>query len=199
MVIHWFSLSIGIILLWLPTIRIFHRSAKLRTYPQLIEQSVRKRSRPWWWLPAWWISPLQGFLGAFLVRGAFEIQPDAAGLIRQLPLLLVAAILALSVLIEMLFFSDDMRVISPFGLVAGVSFALLPYSVAIPALILATTSVPAIKTVPSYFLAGAACTAGVGYLMMGRNLWMMLATGIYLMPVVIAFMQGRFLSLPSRN
>lgn len=199
MVTHWLLLLAGIFLNWFPTVRVLHPKVKLRTYQQMLELGTRKRRRPWWWLPGWWLTPLQAYAGVWCLQSAFEFEPEATGFVLKVPLLVTGAVLGVAVIARMALVREDDRVLAPFGLVLGMSFALMPLTVAIPAAILAVASTSAMKGVPAFFLMGAVFTLGIGLLMLRVNLWVLLTTAIYAFPVAVTFAQSRFLSLPSRN
>lgn len=200
MQISWLHLFPALVLLWFPIIRALESGTRLRTYESLRKMEVNTKRKPWWWLPLLWLDPFRAGGGAILLTLSFLPPEKAKGLARLLPIIAPVVILAIGVIIQTRpRRSDDEITIAPILFLLGIVFGLLPLKVALPAMILATTSMVSFRTWASFFYVGAAAVMGLGYFFMGKNLWMLGTVALLGLPIMVNLTRGSFLAHPSRR
>lgn len=199
MSIHWLSFFSGLLLLLYPLDELLPKRAGLRIYEQLTRHKNRKLTKAWWWMPVLWFSPLRAWLGVYVFKHSVSMLPGMPHLYAHVPLLMVMAVLLIAVVVQMHTRRQEDKFIAPMGYLSGILFGLLPLSIALLAVVLATASTIAFRTWNVFFLFGAVSAAAFGYLLLKGNLWVVGATLLMLEPLLVSLLLGRTLAMPVRS
>ena len=111
-----------------------------------------------------WIAGMRAFIGAWLVR--FGLEPSTGLMIHgAMPpwWTLFGFLLLGTLLLQMLYRTDDDAIMLPMGHVIGLMFVVLPWYVALPAIVFGLASAVAMRSVHAFCIVGS-ITAGIaGY------------------------------------
>jgi hypothetical protein len=108
------------------------------------------------------MDPVRGYVVASLLCRAFELDPKADFITRQLPLACTLFILAGAVFVQTLGRPNVGESFSPGGFMAGLITGLLPWMVALPALLIGLTVAMAMNTYAVGYLASAVFAGVLG-------------------------------------
>lgn len=197
MAIQWVMFLPALLLLFYPVEVLLPKSFYLKdlSYLEFSETGANKRAP--WSFPALWSDGLRSFLGAFLLRSAWAVEPSA-GWLHRVPYVMSFCILALSLVVQMHTKRTNDRFLAPVSYVAGLWLALLPLPVALVTVMAAGVCMVAFRSLGAFFFCGAATVAGFGHVIMHTGLWSVVAAAIGAMPWMVGLTCQRRLAVPFR-
>ncbi|MEN9841571.1 MAG: hypothetical protein RL376_1371 [Verrucomicrobiota bacterium] len=168
MIISWFSLLGALLFGLLPARMLINSDCRYFDFEQLRTRLLTKpedkrKRRRWWKLPLVWVDPVRGYVVATLLIQAFELEGKPDFITRQLPLVLTFVILAGSVFTQTLGRKDEKESFSPGGFMAGLIVGLVPWMVAVPALLIGLTVTMAMNMYAVGYLGAAVFVGGLGF------------------------------------
>jgi hypothetical protein len=199
MFIDWSLFVPGAVLLLLPAEILLSQRVELRTLESFHTLENSPRFRPWWWVPALWIDPARGLVGAWLLKRSLAATPAGGEWIQQPQYWVVAAILLIATLAQTMTKPKREALLAPIGFVAGAAFAFVPWTVALIGVVSALTAIFAFRRFYVFFLVGAAVIPLIGLALKTSLLWLAPVVVMFALPVLIAITLGQTLELPVRN
>lgn len=197
--LNWLMFCPALMLLFFPLDALLSKRLKLRSYEHLnFEEGAWARKPSAWWTPSLWLDPARAFLGAWLLANAWAIEDAGGGLVKWVPFLTTALLLALATGVQLHTRRDESVLLAPTGYIAGIWFALLSPAVALLAVVVAVVGVFAFRTWSAFFFCGAAYACCAGMWLMGKDLFVPLSAGLAIMPWVISAIAHRTLMQPLR-
>lgn len=196
MTIEWGILLPAIVLLFYPADRIFPHNLRLRTYGQLSDPAHTHRHHWWLWQPALWADSLRCAVAIWLVGFALSLIGSDAG---AWPTALLGGLLLTGVLPQMVTLRKASTMFAPIGYVFAAVFVTLPFAAALPVAVLGVVGLMALREFSAIFVGGAITTVAFGYLLGGSATAVMIAAGVFLLPVVVSTMFRCKLVLPVQS
>jgi len=196
MKIHWALFIPALLLLFYPLDSWLRGQISLRDFEHVNRQRRPDAPHTWWRAPYFWIDPVRAFIGAWLLRHSWEIEPPLPGLWRHLPLLASLIVLSLSIGAQMHTRRDDDALFAPIGYSAGVVFALLPPQIAILVVILAGACLVGFRGWSAFFISGAIGAGAMGYMILRMDYWMVVTVVLLMEPSLLSLLVRRKLRLP---
>lgn len=195
MKIDWLLFLPALLLLFYPLDDWLRMRVCLRDYEYI--RNTRLRSREAWWRQPWaWVDPLRAFVGAWMLRHAWEIELPLPALWRQGPLIGTLLVLGLAVIVQMHTRRHDEVLLAPMGYCAGLVFALLRPEIALLVVTLAGACMMAFRGWAAFFGCAAAGSAVFGYMLLHVNFWMLGTVGLMIEPLLFSWLLGRQMLLP---
>ncbi len=200
MTIHWSLLVPGVVLLLIPADRLMTSRVELRSFDRFRSLENSPRHRPWWWVPVLWLDPWRGFCGAFLLRTSLGVTLSPWEFVPPTEYAWLVAVLALGIVCQTFTVRGEQGVVlAPMGYVAGVVVALTPWSVSLPVLVLAALGLFAIRQFHAFFFFGLVAVTVLGPLFRADFAWVGPAAGAFALPIIMGFLSGSSLELPTRD
>jgi hypothetical protein len=195
MQIHWMFLVPGLLVLFYPLDTWLGRSVRFHDY-EYIRNSGARAGTPWWHQRWVWLDPLRAFVGGWLLRHSWAIEPPLPGLWSHLPLMATAVVMGLALAAQMHTRRDGESMIAPIGYVAGLLFVLLPPQVAVLVVVMAGACLMAFRGWSAFFLCGALGAAAFGFMILRFNFWLAVSVVLMIEPLLLSVLAQRQLLLP---
>ena len=204
MIIHWFPLLCGLFFGLIPPKLLISSECRYLRFEALWKrvlnkEKVRQRRRRWWKLPLVWIDPMRGYAVATMIGDAFGASPKAGGIHALFPLMATFLVLFVVVWVQTSGRQEQGEILSPSGFLGGMMLALLPLVVALSAIVIGmATAVAMGRFIPGYLVA-TFMTGCIGYLFMGRSLWLIAYTVLVATPMLLSWLRRSSLVVPVRS
>lgn len=195
MIINWGLLLPAVVILLYPAERVLPRSMKLRSYDYLSDPAKPHRSRWWLWQPELWADAARLAFGAWLAGFAIETEAGESPLLR---FVLIGALLAAGLCGQMPTRRERDKLLAPLGAVIAFLFVLMPAAVAVVTVVTAVLGMMAFRTFFAFFLTGSMAALAFGFLLRGKDPLVVLAAGLFFLPLLVAWMSNRVLQLAVR-
>lgn len=195
MKIDWIFFITALVFLFYPLDDLLRGRVRLHDYEH-IRNDPLDSSRAWWRQPWLWVDPLRAFVGGWLFRHAWTIEPPLPGLWKHLPFFAALLVMVLALGVQMHTRRDDDAVFAPIGYTGGLVFAVLPPEIAVLVVVLAAACLMAFRGWSAYFIFGAIAAGAFGFMILRVNFWMVAAVILMLEPVLISLVARRRLLLP---
>ena len=190
----------ALLLVFFPLDAVLPRRLKFRDFDRLdFGEDSWSRSLEAWWLPTLWLDPLRAFAGAWLLRNAWVLDESLGGVLRLVPLVASALILAGALGVQLHTRRGQDLVFAPIGYVIGLWFGLVVAPVAVLAMVVGVGCVVAFRSWSAFFVFGAIGVGVIGYLVMRLNPWLLMAVVLSICPWFVSAMTQRTLILPLRS
>jgi len=199
MIINWSLFLPAMLLLLFPADRLLSAKVQLRSFESFRSLEDSPRHRPWWWVPALWLDPIRGFVGALLLKRAFALVSAHWTLEQKPTYWLLVGLLGFAVLCQSFTRRDREVLLAPMGFVAGIVIALMPPAVALIGFAAAVLSLFAFHRFHAFFAVGLAMVALLGILFGTQFMWIAPAAVVLAVPLALGAITGRSLELPTRN
>jgi len=200
MSIHWSLLAPGALLLLFPTDLILSARVELRSFDRFRSLENSPRSRPWWWVPALWLDPVRGLVGAWLLRMGLVGGETHWHAVAKPEYAAAVALLIIGAIGQVFTRQGDTDArLAPMGYVAGVLFALVPWPLAAIGMVSSLLALFAFRNFPAYFASGMSTILLFGAVFDAPMMWVLPAAGVFAVPILTAFLTGGTLELPTRN
>jgi hypothetical protein len=197
MTIHWSLFAPGLLLLLFPADRLLSRIVKLRSFEGFLTLENSPSHRRWWLVPALWLDPIRSCLGLLVLRSALDLPLTKWALIPKPAYWLMNGVLILAVLSQVFTRREQNVLLAPVGFLVGVVAALVPWPVSVIAFAMAAAALFALRHFSAFFSIAAAMVAIVGLLLDAGAPWIMPAMAALVLPVVVGFLAGSTLELPT--
>lgn len=194
MTIEWALFVPAVILLLFPGDRLMSAQVELLSFDRMGNRSQAINRRRWVYVR--WIEPLRGFGGAFVLKTSLPLTTDLWHFVPGLEYGLFLGVLGLGMIAQVLTRREEGVLLAPVGYALGVLFVLVPWPVAVVALISGITALFAFRQLHAFFGFAALLVGLVGLLFEIPVIWMMPAVGLLLIPVSVGLMSGRTLEMP---
>ncbi len=203
MIINWLPLLCGLFFGLIPPKLLLNSECRYLDLEGLLQRlfprdKPAQRRRRWWKLPLVWIDPVRGFVAAFLIRDAFSTAPGAAAPQRILCLIATFFILFVMLWVQTARGSKDGECLSPSGFLAGMMLALLPWIVALSAIVIGVTAAVAFSSFGAGYLVAAMVTAVLGFLFLNTSPWLGVDTALVATPMMISWLRRAQMVIPVR-
>jgi len=169
-----------------------------RIFPSRIKTEPSRRRR-WWKLPLVWIDPVRGYATAVFISQAFTAVPKATGVAKAAPLIATFLALLVIVCVQTSGRHSKGETLSPSGFLAGMMLALLPWIVALSAIVIGVTSAMAMTSFNAGYLFATMMTATCGYFFLGRSVWLACYTVLVATPMLLSWVGRTKLVVPVRG
>lgn len=200
MTIHWGLFVPGIVLLLFPADRLLSSHVELRSFGSFQSLENSPRRRPWWWVPLLWIDPMRGFIGVFLLQHAMAATASSWDLMPKPGYTLLAGLMAVGVVSQTLTRrGDGDAILAPVGFVTGMTVALMPWPVALLTLMTAGLGAFALRQFHAFFSCGLVAVTLLGLLFEAEAMWVFIAIGCFVIPLIISLVKSCTLELPTRK
>ena len=197
MIFYWSILLPGLLLLLFPAEFLLSKHVKLRSFETFTSLENSPRSRPWWWVPVLFVDPLRGFGGAWLVKNGLGITVFSGKFFHLPAQWAMAAVLILSVFVQMFTRRDDEALLAPIGFLAGAVALLLPLPVALISYAMAIAAIFGLRAFAAFFIAAMIMIPLLGVPFRGNLIWLGIAAIVMGLPVLTSVVSGRTLELPT--
>lgn len=197
MALNWILFSLALALLFFPLEILLSKSFCMRelTYINFSQKSFRKRAP--WSFPAMWSDGIRSFLGVFLLRHAFKVEPGTvARWLHNVPLVAVLVILSLSIVVQMHTHQSRDRFLAPVVYVIGLLMALLPLPVVFVSVAAGSVCMVAFRSLSAFFFFTAFTLVVFGYFILHAGPWALTAAGLGVLPYVLSLTCRRSLAVP---
>lgn len=193
--IIWVRFIPALVLLFYPLDVFLRGHIRLRDYEAIRNQKANSSS-VWWRQPWIWVDPLRAFVGAWLLSGAWIVDPLVPGIWHHLPFAGLLGVLLLALGVQMHTQRDTEVLFAPLGYCVGIVFALLPPQVAVLIIASAGACLMAFRSWSAFFLCGAMGAGIFGYLILKVSVEVV--AGVILMgaPLLLSLLANRELMLP---
>jgi hypothetical protein len=204
MIIHWLPLLCGLFFGLIPPLWLINSECRYRQF-EMIWKRLSKPAEPgqirrrWWKLPIVWIDPVRGYVTGFLLSDAFRPVHKAVGIEKLLPLIVTASLLLLVMWVQTSGRGKDSETLSPSSFLAGLMVALMPLVVALSAITIGAATAIAMSGFSAGYFMAAVSTACIGYIFLGRSLWLPIFTVIVASPMLINWFRRGKLVMPIRG
>lgn len=206
MIISWLTLIPGLLFGLIPPGLLINSECRYlgfealwkRVVPSRINTEPRRRRR-WWKLPLVWIDPVRGYAAAFFIDQAFTAPADAVGAAKLLPVIATFLTLLVIVWVQTSGRQSKGETLSPSGFLAGVMLALLPWIVALSAIVIGITTAVALTSFSAGYIFATMVTATCGYFFLGRSLWLPIYTVLVATPMLLNWVRRTKLVIPVRG
>lgn len=199
MTFHLSLLAPGVLLLLFPADRLLSSRVELRSFDCFHTLGRNARARPWWWVPALWLDPVRAFVGACLLQRALELRGVFWTATPKPEYALCVAVLAVGVAVQTFTRRDRGVLLAPLGFVTGLLAALTPWPVALIGAGAALLGLFAFRQFHAYFAFGLFAVAALGVVLNAPMMWIVPGIGAFALPIIISFLTGGALELPTRN
>lgn len=200
MTIHWSLFGLGVLLLLFPADRLLSSRVELRSFDRFHSLESSPRFRPWWWVPVLWLDPVRGFFGASLLQRSLTIDSTLWVWVPKPEYALLVGLLAIATMGQTLTRRGDRDVLlAPVGFTAGAVAALTPWPVALIGIAAALIGLFAFRQFGAYFVCGLSAVVLLGFALKAPLAGTAAAAGVFVLPVVTAFVTSRTLELPARD
>lgn len=200
MILNWLLFFPALLLLFFPLDSLLFKNLKLRSLEHIdFGEGAWARKPSAWWSPSLWLDPARAFLGTWMLIHAWDLEGGAPGLLRWVPFLTTAVLLAMSTGVQMHTRRDTDALLAPTGYIAGIWFALLSPAVALLAVVVGIGGMIAFRSWSAFFLCGAVYVGVAGLWLIGRDLHVPLSTALAMLPWVISAIYHRTLMQPLRH
>lgn len=189
----------GLLLLLFPADRLLSSVIELRSFAFFHRLENSPGHQRWWRVPLLWLDPLRGFAGAWLLTAPLRETPTSWAALPKPAYALVAAMLAASVVCQLPTRRDRTALLAPVGFVAGMVVALVPWTVSLLGLTLATTAMLGFRQYHAFFTVGLFTVCGLGFAFRAEVPWLIPAVVVLALPIMASVATGRSLELPVRN
>lgn len=199
MTISWSLLVPGILLLFFPADRLLSSVVQLRSFDcfQSLENSTR--NRPWWWVPAFWIDPLRGLSGGWLLKSGFGLDSIYWNLTSVPTYYVFLALLIFAIWLQTYTRRDDQVMLAPIGYIIGLVAVLASWPVALGGFLIGLTGLFAFRQFIGFFIMSFGAVALIGFVLGVEPMWLIPAVLSLGVPVAIAVMTGNSMELPTRD
>lgn len=203
MTIEWIPLLAGILLGAIPPRLLINSEVRYLRFDALWRriaepQKTGRRRRRWWKLPFVWIDPIRGYVVGDLLLHAFRSTPGAYGIEALVPKLLLFACLSVIILVQTSGRTPFRECVAPCGFLAGALFALMPWIVALSAVVLGASAMVALTRFVAGFFVSTLATASIGYFFIGLSPWLLGCTTLVALPMLVSWFRDRSLVMPMR-
>lgn len=204
MTITWLALVGGLLLGLVPPRWLINTEVRYLRFDSIWHriagpQRAGQRRRRWWKFALLWIDPLRGYVVADLLCESFRASPGSSGLHAHLATVATLACLFAVVIAQTGGRTAFGETLAPCGFLAGAMLAVVPWIVALAAIALGAANTVAIKRFTAGFVTSACATAGIGYLFLGRSIWLVACTLLVSVPLLISWFRRRSLVMPFRT
>jgi hypothetical protein len=206
MIIHWLTLISGLFFGLIPPGLLINSECRYLGFEALLKRVVPSRThteprrrRRWWKLPLVWIDPVRGYVAAFFINQAFTALPDAVGIARLLPVVATFLALLAMVWVQSSGRQSKGETLSPSGFLAGMMLALLPWIVALSAIVIGVTTALAMNSFNAGYMFATMMTATCGYFFLGRSILLPAYTLLVATPMLLNWVRRSKLVIPVRS
>lgn len=203
MTIHWLPLFFGLLLGLTPPKRLLTSECRYLRFDALWARimnplKTHQRRRRWWKLPLVWIDPVRGFLTGYLLRQAFEAAPHASGIANLFPFIATLFALGATLWVQTSGREDHGETISPTAFLGGMMIATMPLVVACSAIAMGASTAVVMSRFAAGYIVAAITTACIGYLILGKNLWLPASVLLVASPLLVSWLKRTSLVMPVR-
>lgn len=203
MITHWIPLLCGLFFGLIPPRLLLNSECRYLNFESfwnrvVTPQKSNQRKRRWWKLPLVWIDPFRGYVTAWMLTQSFAPEVGAQGVEKLAPLLATAMALFVVLWVQSSGRRQQNETISPCAFLAGMMLAILPPIVAISAIAIGATTAVALNSFAAGYIVAAITTACIGYLFLGRSLWLPIHTALVATPLVLNWIRRTALVIPVR-
>jgi hypothetical protein len=204
MIIHWIPLLCGLFFGLIPPLWLINKECRYREF-DVIWNRISKPAEPgqvrrrWWKMPIVWIDPVRGYMTGLCLSDAFQTVPKAIGIQKLLPLIATGLLLSLVMWVQSSGRSAERETLSPVSFLAGLMLALMPLVVALSAITIGAATAIAMSGFSAGYLMASVATACIGYIFLGRSLWLPVFTVIVASPMLINWFRRAKLVMPLRG
>jgi hypothetical protein len=204
MIIHWIPLLCGLFFGLIPPLCLIKKECRFREF-DVIWKRISKPADPgqvrrrWWKMPIVGIDPIRGYVTGFYLSDAFRTAQNAAGVQKLLPLIATALLLLLVMCVQTSGRGNERETLSPVTFLGGLMLALLPLVVALSAITIGTATAIAMSGFSAGYFMASVATACIGYIFLGRSLWLPVYTVIVASPLLINWFRRGHLVMPFRG
>ena len=195
----WVLLVPGAVLLLIPANALLSSFIQLRTFESFNNLDSRRRHRAWWWVPALWLDPARGFLGAYLVKSSLALSSTHWASVPKTDYSLLLGLMLLAIVSQVYTRREEQVLLAPIGFVAALLFALVTWPVALVGVIAGVTGLYAFRQFGAFFLFAALGVSFLGVVLAETSIWLIPAICACGVPVIASLVTGRSLELPTRD
>lgn len=196
--IDWIVLIMVAVVLWLPATLLYPAEAKDR-----LARTFSARFRPEYMAGTWqhWLDLARAFLGThFLVTEGVNFVPGDSGQgYWNQDLILIGGVLAAAVVLQTVHFRKSFYFTAPIFFIWGLTLGLYGWLPAVFAIVFSTIMARLFDHVELKLPLMAALLGVVGYLVSGLSLKLIMAVGLVVLPMLVAFGCMRHLVCYSRT
>jgi hypothetical protein len=146
-----------------------------------------------------WIDPVRGYVTAVFISQAFTAVPTATRMAKLSPVIATFLALLIIVCVQTSGRQSKGETLSPSGFLAGMMLALLPWIVALSAIVIGVTTAVAMTSFTAGYIFATLMTATCGYLFIGRSVWLPLYTFLIATPMLLSWVRRTKLVIPVRG
>lgn len=203
MITHWIPLALGLCLGLIPPRFFITKECRYLRFDAVWTRianplKTQQRRRRWWKLPIVWIDPVRGAVVGYLLTHGFDPEPLASGFAALLPFIATIACMALVLWVQTSGREKDRETISPCGFLAGMMITTQPPVVALSAIAMGVSTAIMMSRFSAGYFVAAATTAGIGYLIIGKSIWVVAHALLVASPLLIAWLRRTSLVMPVR-
>jgi hypothetical protein len=203
MIINWIPLLCGLFFGLIPPKLLINSECRYLRFEGLWERVIApkpsaQRRRRWWKLPLVWIDPVRGYFVAAQLNDAFDMVQRATAFEKICPLVATFLALFLVLWVQTCGRREVDETLSPSSFLAGMMIALLPLVVALSAIAIGVSTAVVMTRFSAGYLLASLTTAGLGFLFLGRSLWLPMYTVIVATPLIISWLRRTSLVMPVR-
>lgn len=203
MIVHWLPFLSGLFFGLIPPRLLINSECRYLRFDGVwskvaARNKSNQRRRRWWKMPLVWIDPVRGYVAATLLSEAFDPVRKASMGQKLAPMVATFLVLFLIVWVQTSGRKNEQETVSPVAFLAGMMFGLLPPVVALAAIIIGAATAVALNSFAAGYLVATLTTAGIGYLFLGRSLWLPIYTVLVAAPLLISWLRRTSLVMPVR-
>lgn len=196
MTIDWALFTPAILLLLFPADKLFSAQIELRSFDCLVGLRARDRRRSLWWMAPLWLDPLRGFLGAWLLVRALELNVRTWMLTPKIGFAVSIGVLILAALSQTFTRRDHGVVLAPIGFIAGVVIALVPGFAPVFGVILAMVAMFGFRQFYAFFAVGVVVMPVLGFVFEATPGLVGAASLMFLVPLLVGMLSNSLLEVP---
>ncbi len=172
---------------------------ELRSFGSFQQLGNSPSHRAWWWVPILWADPFRAFFGTLLLQQSLGLVSNRWNQTPKEAYALMLVLLILAMLSQTYSRRSQGVLLAPLSFTLGVVACLIPWTVSLIGLAMATTGMFAFRQFHAFFSIGFVVVLGLGFALEASVLWTAPTAGLFLVPLIASILKNSTLEIPTRT
>lgn len=199
LIVDWLLFLPGVVLLLIPATALLSKRVQLRTFESFHSLDNTRRYRRWWWVPALWLDPLRAFGGVWLVKTSLDLSSAYWSQTPGPDFTVLTGLLVGAVIVQLYTRREEGVLLAPMGFLIGLIAALVPWPVALVAMVGGLVGLFGFRHFAGFFLGAGLGVGFFGYVFEASPVWLPPLIAVCFLPLAACLVTGKALELPTRD